>query len=109
MTTPKLYSRGDRYNIVDYDDDGFMRNLYFRDGGFHEDYEMWMARKKHDGTWTAEDEAIEEKRQSKIDKAFFRYQQEQTRELSALLGREFPEWTVLHGNSDQPVRASGSV
>ena len=86
MTTkPKLYSKENRYNIVDYDDDDFMRDLYSPRGpletrGFHVDYEMWMARKKHDGTWTAEDEAIEEKRQSKIDKAFFRYQQEQTRE-----------------------------
>ena len=77
MTTkPKLYSKEDRYNIVDYNDDGFMRNLYFRDGGFHEDYEMWMARKKHDGTWTAEDEATEEKRRAKMDNAFPRYQQE---------------------------------
>ena len=77
MTTkPKLYSKEDRYNIVDYDDDDFMRNLYSRDGGFHEDYEMWMARKKHDGTWTAADEATEEKRRAKMDKAFPRYQQE---------------------------------
>ena len=77
MTTkPKLYSKEDRYNIVDYDDDDFMRNLYFRDGAFHEDYEMWMARKKHDGTWTAADKAIEAKRQAKMDKAFPRYQQE---------------------------------
>ena len=76
MTTPKLYSRGDRYNIVDYDDDDFLQNLYARDGGFHEDYEMWMARKKHDGTWTSADEATEAKRQAKMDKAFPRYQQE---------------------------------
>ena len=76
MTTPKLYSKEERPDIVDYDDDDFMRNLYFRDHGFHVNYEMWMARKKHDGTWTAADETIEKKRRAKMDKAFPRYQEE---------------------------------
>ena len=77
---PKLYSKEDTYNIVDYDDEDFLEKLYSRDGGFDEDYEMWMARKKHDRTWTDKNEATEKKRRKKIITAFTRFRRQDLRE-----------------------------